>query len=50
MSGRPDGYLLEVSGVHKRFAKVTALSGVSFGIRQGEVQPCSVTTGQATAR
>ena len=37
MSGRGDGYLLEVSGVHKRFAKVSALSGVSFGIRQGEV-------------
>jgi simple sugar transport system ATP-binding protein len=37
MSGQQDGYLLEVSGVGKRFAKVTALSGVSFGIRRGEV-------------
>jgi simple sugar transport system ATP-binding protein len=37
MSAPGHGYLLEVSDVHKRFGKVTALSGVSFGIRPGEV-------------
>jgi simple sugar transport system ATP-binding protein len=37
MSGPGTGYLLEVADVHKRFGQVTALSGVSFGIRQGEI-------------
>lgn len=37
MTGRGEGYLLEVAGVRKRFGHVDALSGVSFGVRQGEV-------------
>jgi simple sugar transport system ATP-binding protein len=32
-----NGYLLEVSNVHKRFGQVTALSGITFGVRGGEV-------------
>lgn len=34
---RADSALLEVSGVRKRFGKVTALSEVSFAIRPGEI-------------
>lgn len=35
--GGGSGYLLEVAGVEKRFAGVTALNGVTLGIRPAEV-------------
>jgi simple sugar transport system ATP-binding protein len=37
MSDQNHGYLLEVSDVRKRFGGVTALTGITFGVRRGEV-------------